>query len=257
MYATDDDARQQRAAAMLGDAAMLARIRAQIDALDETAQPTVVIIAGAERLTDAHKLGVMAGSFNPPTWAHVALADSALMHGGCDAVLWAISRVTVDKEQVTRAPLDLRLATLAALTAARPHDAVATINRGLYADQAQAVRDTLPNLRDLAFIIGYDKIMQILDPRYYTDRDAALDELFGLAEVLVAPRDDEGAPDLAALMAQPSNQRWAARVRFIPLAPAMRALSSTKARERIAHGQSISDIAPPEALSLVAAGGFA
>ncbi len=252
-----DALRQQRAAEMLRGGVLLGRIREQIRALDASEQPKVAVIAGGERLFGVSKLGVLAGSFNPPTRAHVALAESARQHGGCEVVLWTISRVTVDKERVTRAPLDLRLATLVALTSALPHDAVACINRGLYADQAQAVRVVLPHLRDLAFIIGYDKIVQILDPHYYTDRDAALDALFGLAEVLVAPRDDEGERDLAALMAQSQNRRWANRVRFIPLDPALRRISSTEARERIARNQPIADLVPPEALALVAAGGYA
>jgi nicotinamide-nucleotide adenylyltransferase len=171
-------------------------------------------------------------------------------------VLWTISRVTVDKERVTRAPLDARLATLTALVAARPGDAVALINRGLYADQAQAVRDALPDLASLAIITGYDKIVQIFDPHYYADRTAALDELFGLAEVLVAPRGDADAADLAALLAQPANQPYAARVHFIPLDPRWRTRSSTEIRDRIAHDQPIADLVPPESLALVDSGAY-
>ena len=37
-------------------------------------------------------------------------------------------------------------------------------------------------------IYGYDKVVQIFDPRYYDDRDAALDRLFALSSLLVAPR---------------------------------------------------------------------
>lgn len=251
-----DGARQAHAAALLGDPSLMAHIDAQIAALDVAPAPAVALIAGAERLRNTRRLGLLAGSFNPPTLAHLALADSARAHAALDGVVWTISRVTVDKERVTRAPLDARLATLAALVAARPGDAVALINRGLYADQAQAMRAALPDLRDLAIITGYDKIVQIFDPHYYADRTAALDELFGLAEVLVAPRNDDAAADLAALLAQPANRPYADRVRFIPLAPHWRTLSATEIRDRIHHNQPIADLVPPATLALVAAGAY-
>ena len=38
---------------------------------------------------------------------------------------------------------------------------------------------------ELTLLVGYDKVVQILDPKYYDDRDAALHELFALARLLV------------------------------------------------------------------------
>jgi nicotinamide-nucleotide adenylyltransferase len=256
MATEDAVTRQARALALLHDPATQAHITAEVAALDAATGPAVRIIAGAAGLAGVQRLGLLAGSFNPPTQAHVALAQSARAHGQVDAVLWSISRVTVDKEHVARAPLPDRLIALSALVATQPPDAVALCNRGLYAEQAQAVRDTLPHLRDLAIITGYDKIVQIFDPHYYTDRQAALDELFGLARVLVAPRGDDGEADLAALLQQPANRPCADRVQFLPLAREWRALSSTAARTRIAAQQSIADLVPPEALALVEYGAY-
>jgi nicotinamide-nucleotide adenylyltransferase len=256
MATEDAGSRQAHALALLRDPALRAHITDELAALDAATTPAVRIIAGATGLADVRRLGLLAGSFNPPTLAHVALAHSARVNGQVDAVLWSISRVTVDKEHVARAPLPDRLAILAALVATQPPDAAALCNRGLYADQAQAVRIALPHVRDLAIITGYDKIVQIFDPQYYTDRQTALDELFGLARVLVAPRGADDVADLAALLQQPANQPWADRVQFLPLAPAWRTLSSTEARTRIAAHQSIADLAPPEALALVESGAY-
>ena len=55
--------------------------------------------------------------------------------------------------------------------------------------------------------------MQIFDPRYYDDREAALRRLFGQAAFLVAPRDEHSAADLAALLGRPQNAPYAGRVR--------------------------------------------
>ena len=253
----DDAARQAHALAMLRDPTWQNRVAATIPTHSATDAAPLAVIAGEERVRAARRVGVLAGSFNPPTLAHVALADSALTYGALDLIVWSISRVTVDKEAVTRASLDARLIALAALTEARDHDAAALIMGGLYADQAHALRATLPQLTDLAFIMGYDKIAQIFDPRYYTDRDAALDTLFTRARVLVAPRGDDDAAQVTALTQAPANQRWGDRVQTLPLDARWRQLSSTEVRARIDHAQSINDLVPPEGLALVAAGAYA
>lgn len=253
-----DDAteRRQRAWAALHDTALQARIAEALASFAPTGAPPLAVIAGANWVNAAHRLGVLAGSFNPPTLAHVALARSALQQARLDAVLWAISHVTVDKERVTRAPLASRLAILTTLAEHFPYTAVGILSAGLYADQARDLRASLPQITDLVFIMGFDKIVQIFDPQYYTDFAAALDELFGQARILVAPRDGEGEHDLAALLATPPNRPYADRVQFLPLDPALQALSSTELRARIARGDPIADGAPPEALALVDAGAY-
>ena len=98
-------------------------------------------------------------------------------------------------------------------------------------DQALAAHTRWPDLDTLLFLVGYDKIVQIFDPRYYDDRDAALRKLFGLASFLVAPRDDATADDLAALLSRPENRPFAGRVRSLPLPSAVAAVSSTGLRQ--------------------------
>ncbi len=50
------------------------------------------------------RLGILAGAFNPPTVAHLALADEAMRVGGLDEVAITISKMTVDKENAVRVP---------------------------------------------------------------------------------------------------------------------------------------------------------
>ncbi len=252
-----DQRQRAHTLALLNDPVERARVAGVIATLDATSTPTLAVVAGAERLHQARHAGILSGSFNPPTLAHEALATGALQQGNLDAVIWTISRVTVDKEMVTRAPLEDRLIVLAALMESRANEAVALVNRGLYVDQIDAVRATLPQVSQITFIIGFDKIVQIVDPHYYADRDSALDELFSRADILVAPRDDDTEADLHALFAHPENRRWAGSVRYLPLDPALRDISSSHVRSRIDQQQSIGDLAPPEALALVDAGAYA
>jgi nicotinamide-nucleotide adenylyltransferase len=256
MSETGDRAAYDRATAALRDPHEQRRVAVLVETLDQQLAPTVQIFEGRARLADVRAVGVLAGSFNPPTLAHVALATSAMKHGKLDAVLWTISRVTVDKERVTHASLPLRMITLAALLQDRLRDAAALVNRGLYAEQAVAMRRALPRLERLAFIVGFDKIEQIVDPRYYLNRDAALDQLFRQAEMLVAPRAGRTARDLTALFGKPENRAWAERVHPLPLAREWREISSSAVRQWLAEGRPITGIAPPETLALADAGAY-
>lgn len=175
----------------------------------------------------ARRLGLLPGSFNPPTSAHLALARAGRA-AGLDAVAYLLSKRTVDKERVTGLELPERLHLLADLARA-DGDALAFLNRGLYVDIASTVRAALPRV-DLVFLVGHDKIVQIFDPRYYDDRERALQELFGLARFLVAPRADAGGDELAALLAEPANAPFADRVAPLALDERYRDASSTTAR---------------------------
>jgi hypothetical protein len=86
-------------------------------------------------------------------------------------------------------------------------------------------------VRRILFLLGFDKIVQILDPRYYKDRDAALSELFGLAELLVAPRGDAGEHELVELLHQPQNERFAQFIHALPFTAQYRQVSSTRIRQ--------------------------
>jgi len=94
--------------------------------------------------------------------------------------------------------------------------------------------------------VGFDKIVQILDPRYYTEREAALRELFGLAQLLVTPRGNDGEQELAELLAQPENRPFARSIHPLSLEARYRYISSTQARQ----GEQ-ANIIPPQARDFI------
>ncbi|HLY31199.1 MAG TPA: hypothetical protein VKQ36_09220, partial [Ktedonobacterales bacterium] len=170
---------------------------------------TALCVYGASALARERRVGLLAGSYNPLTVAHVALAEAARHAARLDTLVWGVAAVTVDKEQVERASLPARLAQLQAYLACSHSpaagDALVIFNHGLYVEQAQALRRLLAAEAELTIIVGFDKIVQILDPRYYENREQALARLFALARLLVAPRADQSEAALAALLAQPAN----------------------------------------------------
>jgi hypothetical protein len=152
--------------------------------------------------------------------------------------------VTVDKEAVERPLLLDRVLLLSeVLQRELPYTGIMLFNRGLYVEQAEAVRVSFPAVRQLFFLIGFDKIVQILDERYYKDRNAALKELFSLAQFLVAPRGKDGAEQLAELLNRPENRMFAPFIHELPLSRAYRNISSTSVRQHLeAHRGDV----PPE-----------
>lgn len=229
---------------MLGDIAELARISATIEALDPAAPPTATVVVPAKHArVPARHVAIVAGSFNPLTLAHIALAGAALA-AGADVVYLSLSRHIVDKQETTRPTLADRALILA--TFARRHDRFGAMlcNRGLYADQAVAARSFFPEAVRLTFVVGFDKAEQIFDRRYYADPDAELDRFFGAAELLVAPRGSSDVQTLAALVNQEENRRFAHRVQALPLDPAFAHDSATRVRELARNGQPLTALVP-------------
>lgn len=215
-----------------------------LDQLDPGGPPQALIMPGAPQPRGT--IIVFPGSFNPPTTAHLAMLEQAGQlartriitetedHPVC---LYAgISKRITDKESVERPTLLDRIVLIdEVLWHHLPQAGVMLFNRGLYVEQAEGVRSAFPAVRRVFFLVGFDKIVQIFDPRYYEDRDVALRALFRLAEIIVAPRGHDGPEALEALLAQPENQPFRNHVHSMPFDPAYRQVSSTSIRRHEAN----------------------
>ncbi|GIW05870.1 MAG: hypothetical protein KatS3mg060_0675 [Dehalococcoidia bacterium] len=191
---------------------------------------------------------LLAGSFNPPTRAHLALLDAARA-AGADLVAFVVAVRSVDKETVEAATIEDRLALLDAI-ARRVGAVLALTNAGLYVDQARALRALLPTTR-LSFLIGYDKLVQIFDPRYYDNREQALTKLFDEADLLVLPRAGAGDDQIRALLADPANRRWAAKVTILPAPPSLDVHLSSSAIRAGSHDNDLERHLPPESAAFL------
>ena len=138
---------------------------------------------------------------------------------------------------------------LVRIAAAYPGCAAGLTSHGLLADQVAAARTRFPEA-DLFLVMGSDKLLQLLDPKWYGDRDATLVALFAEARVLYAVRSgDEEA--VGEALAAPQNDRWWSR--FVPLdvPPHVAAVSSREVRARIRQGEDVRALVPAEAHSLL------
>jgi nicotinic acid mononucleotide adenylyltransferase len=208
----------------------------------------------AERLQGSRSLAVLAGSFNPLTSAHLALAEAAeRQHLG--PVAFTLSTRTVDKERPEPAFLPDRLLVLELSVERTGHRLVGLLNRGLYVDQAALLRAALPRLERLVFLVGFDKIVQIFDPRYYDDREAALGRLFSVASFAVAPRGRAGRAELDELLERAENRAFAGGVSPLEVAPGLGDDSSSLARAALGRGEQPSVSLPPESVAFIEATG--
>ncbi|MBI2962761.1 MAG: hypothetical protein HYY35_03335 [Deltaproteobacteria bacterium] len=209
----------------------LRRIVADLAALPRPEARRVYGREGAPR-----SVAVLPGAFDPPTLAHLALARAA-GDRGFDTVLLSISTRTIDKEAAGGLDAAERLYLLGAITAADDRRGVLVQNRGLYAEQAGAVRAALPSAADVAFVVGMDKVSQIFDTRYYENAAAALAALFTQARLLVAARGDLDRGALRTLLERGPARGYAERVSWLELDPRWRTVSATRVRERLARGE--------------------
>jgi hypothetical protein len=124
--------------------------------------------------------GVYPGSFDPPTIAHVAIAEAAVHAGALTRLDLAISRIALGKDATAQAPLEQRRALVERLGASRPWLRVVVTDEQLVTDIA-AGYDVV--------VMGADKWAQVRDPAWYDGSAAARDAAVArLGRVLVAPR---------------------------------------------------------------------
>ena len=158
------------------------------------------------------RVGAYPGTFDPPTLAHLAIAEAARRQCGLDAVDLVVNAQPLGKAGAR--PLAGRMAMLEAVTANRPWLRVVTTDRLHLGDIAEGY-DVL--------VLGADKWVQVLDPTYYgseQERDAVVARLPQLA---VARRGELALPsgclvlDIADELATVSST--AARAGHVDMVP--------------------------------------
>lgn len=175
-------------------------------------------------------LGVLAGSFNPPTIAHQELVYAAGFY--VDEVVCVVPSVFPHKEYFG-ATLEQRLEMLAAGL----HDlasvySIASSEKGLFIDIARECREHYGASTRLYFVCGRDAAERILTWDY--GRPGVVEEMLQEFELLVAARAGEFQPP-------PEFQR---RVHPLGLRGAHDLVSSTEVRERMARGEPWEHLVP-------------
>jgi len=212
-----------------------------LTALDRSETPEAIRLDGPEPLGGS--IAVLPSAFNPPTSAHLALLDVALEADGISSAAALLSTKNVDKA-LHGASLVQRVEMLLALKASRASLAVLVTNAPRIADQALALRTAHPGAR-FDFVVGFDTLVRLFEPRYYDAMDEQLATFFSHHRVLATNRAEAGFDFVCAYVEKhvPGEFRGRILVRELDEHPA--ALSSTLVRAEAARsGRPVA--VPPE-----------
>lgn len=235
-----------------------------------------------EEKAAVQRIGIFPSSFNPLTLAHAELVRQAQEDFCLEEVLLVLDSQAMDKV-VFGASLEDRLLMLRLF--ARPFASyrIALSSHGLFLDKLRVLRQLYPSSStSFYFIVGYDTLVRVLDPKYYADREAALGELFRGSCFLVANRAElapqhchdlegiaiESAPSISkdrpydlpslghgelaggreeiqVLLDRKENRPFRDRIAFLPLSSFYASLSATLIREKVAQGEEVAGLIPP------------
>jgi nicotinate-nucleotide adenylyltransferase len=181
-------------------------------------------------------LGILPAAFNPPTRAHLALARAAL--ATADEVVFVLPRGFPHKSYED-ATFEQRVRMLTAATSSEPRYSIATSERGLFIEIADACRDAYGAEVRLLFICGRDAAERIIAWDY--GEPDAFRRMLQRFELLVAARHGEYEP--------PVEIRD--RVHALEVPAEIGPISATEVREHLRQGAPWEHLVPKEIVPLV------
>ncbi|MDR0519143.1 MAG: nicotinate-nucleotide adenylyltransferase [Clostridiales Family XIII bacterium] len=197
------------------------------------------------------RIGVLGGTFDPPHYGHLLLAESACDAAGLDRVLFMPTHIQPFKQGQEVSPNDERLQMLRLALNGNPRFHITTVEtdrKGVSytIDSLRELRDSavareiLAEGEKLAFIVGTDMFLMI--EKWYR-----ADELLREFDIIVGIRSGGGAgvrQDEAVALAEKIRREYGTRVDLIDNPPF--GISSTMVRDRLASGESLRYIVPDD-----------
>ena len=175
------------------------------------------------------RIGILPGAFNPPTRAHLALAEAGLRE--LDQVIFVLPR-NLPHKNYSGISFEQRRALLLAAIAHEPHYTAAFPEAGLFIDIARELRSSVHHEAQLVFLCGRDAAERIVNWDY-----GVPDAFTGMLEefqLLVASRNGDYLPP-AALQS---------KIKAITPGIHCDHISATEVRERILRNESWKELVP-------------
>ena len=118
------------------------------------------------------RVGILPGAFNPVTNAHIALAEASIEQHRLDQIVFLLPEVFPHKAYAG-ASFEERLTLLQAALSDEPRWAIASSERGLFVEIAEAVREDYGPGVDIYLICGRDAAERIVNWDYGDGPDFA------------------------------------------------------------------------------------
>lgn len=185
------------------------------------------------------RLGILPASFNPPTLAHLTLAQAALA-ADVDEVVLILPRVLPHKSY-EGAAFDHRAMMISSVAAGDARISAAASDGGLFTEIARECRVAYGTQTELAFLCGRDAAERVVNWDY--GDVTAIDELLDDFQLLVAPRAGRYEP--------PVHLRH--RIRHLDIPRHLQAISATEVRRRVREGLAWEHLVPEIIVPMVRA----
>jgi nicotinate (nicotinamide) nucleotide adenylyltransferase len=182
------------------------------------------------------RLGVLSGTFNPPTLAHLSLAREATRALELDEVLFVLPEIPPHKRGLEVSLAD-RAEMLRRAVAGEPRYSAAISSHGLLLDIHRALAPHYPAATRTYFLLGSDAAERILLRWPYPDPSSALAEMFSRFEMGVAWRDAGFAVPPGSIAFQ-----YGEKIHALVLPPEYARLSATLVRASAAEGESLQNM---------------
>ncbi|HEX2621356.1 MAG TPA: nicotinate-nucleotide adenylyltransferase [Phototrophicaceae bacterium] len=195
------------------------------------------------------RIGIVGGTFDPPHYAHLILAEHAREELDLDRVLFVPAGQPPHKDS-TRTPVEHRLAMLRLATADNPAFEISRVDIDrspphYSVDMVRILRDQYPAAR-LYFIMGEDSFRDL--PTWKNPLAMVEHEVVQLA-VMCRPGIDDGEPTTAPAMHEAVLPGLAQHVTM--LASRMVEISSTDIVRRLKEGKSVHYLLPEAVLTYI------
>jgi len=193
----------------------------------------------------AGALGVLSGTFNPPTCAHFLLAAEAARQLRLDEILFVLPETPPHKGKI-EAPLEDRAEMLLCAIAAEPRFSAAVCDRGLLTEIHQALAPHYAWSLRMIFLLGRDAAERIHVRWPYPDTKQAMAEMFSRFEMGVADRNGR-----FALPAGLPAARYSGKIHALWLPPEAGTISSSRVRVQAGAGNSLEGLVAPEVAAYI------
>jgi nicotinamide-nucleotide adenylyltransferase len=207
--------------------------------------PRILVISRSREVAERmpKEVGIFPSSFNPITTGHMAILQEAVQIKAFQEIMLVLDTQAMDKE-IFGATLVDRLLMLQVLFEDHPRVSLGVSNRGLFLAKAEVLKEMYPKGTSMTFIVGYDTLVRVFDPKYYEDREGALDRLFATCTFMVANRGDCGREAIQQLMVSRDNTRFMGKVHFFEIPNHLAQISSNRVRQRVREGKSFVRLVP-------------
>lgn len=222
--------------------------------LTNSPQPKLGFVKRAEIgvIQGGQKLGVFSSSFNPPTVAHLRICEHAQKHLNLREVLLLLAIVNVDKTQFDFS-LEERVEMMTSLAREHLNWSAALCSHGRFVEKAKAVSYAYPKGTEVWFIVGYDTLVRIFEPRFYRDMlmHDALQQFFELANLAVFPRSDAAEEVVKEFLRRPEVSPFSSHITVLPSELSLLWVSSTLVREKLKSGEPVDELVPQAILKFL------